>query len=140
MSGWTEKDLAEWANSHKPGTLEPKSEDPRVVVPKSRMNKWEAQYDAELRVKWGAGIIQWYGFEAVKLRLADNAHYTPDFAVMDAGRLEFHEVKGFWRDDALVKFKVAAAQFPFLFLAYRKKKVSEGGGWEMIRALDGRRK
>ena len=45
--------------------------------------------------------------------------------------LEFHEVKGFWRDDARVKIKVAAEHFPFKFVAVRKKKLSEGGGWDV---------
>ena len=133
---WTESDLARHLGSQfvvttKPvDQLEPKQRGPR-------MNKWEAEYDAELRVKWAAGVIQWYGFEPIKLRLADSTYYTPDFAVMDAGKLEFHEVKGFWREDALVKFKVAAEKFPFMFLAWRKRKVREGGGWELIRNIKG---
>ncbi len=137
MSGvnWTEEQLRAHIGSQFVGTTKPLAQ----LEPKqrgSRMNKWEAEYDAELRVKWGAGVIQWYGFEAIKLRLADSTYYTPDFAVMDAGKLEFHEVKGFWREDALVKFKVAAEKFPFLFLALRKRKVCEGGGWELIRTIN----
>ena len=74
-----------------------------------------------------AGTILWYEFEGIKLRLADNTYYTPDYAVIAAdGVMEMHEVKGFWRDDARVKIKVAADNYPFRFLAIKKGK----DGWE----------
>lgn len=109
-------------------------------TPRPRMNRWETAYDAELRAQWCARLIDWYGFEAIKLRLAQGAYYTPDFAVIEAGRLSFVEVKGFWRDDALVKFKVAAEQFPFAFVAIRKKRQAEGGGWDVLRRIEGNRR
>ena len=34
-----------------------------------------------------------------------------------SGVLELHECKGFWRDDARVKIKVAASLYPFKFIA-----------------------
>ncbi len=91
------------------------------------MNKTEAAYAGELELRQRAGEIVWYRFEAIKLRLAGKTFYTPDFVVIMAnGEVQFHEVKGFWRDDARVKIKVAAEQFPFRFIAIRKTK----GGWE----------
>jgi len=100
------------------GTLEPASE----------MNKTEAAYDAHLWSLRGRSIV-WHKFEAVKLRLADTTFYSPDFAVQTiSGQIEMHEVKGFWRDDARVKIKVAAALYPFRFLAVTKEK---GGGWKV---------
>lgn len=77
-----------------------------------RMNKTEAAYAAHLDLlKTGGDILCWK-FEAVKLRLADKTWYTPDFMVIrKTGRVEMHEVKGFWRDDARVKFKVAQETF-----------------------------
>lgn len=91
------------------------------------MNKTEERYSAHLEARRIAGEILWYCFEAVKLRLADNTFYSPDFAVMAAdGVLEMHECKGFWTDDARVKIKVAADRFPFRFIAMRKVKA----GWE----------
>jgi hypothetical protein len=108
----------------------------KAKPPKPRQNKWEEAYDAELRLSWGRSEIQWYGFEPIKLRLASGTYYTPDFAVVDETGLHFVEVKGFWRDDALVKFKVAAEQFPFPFRAYRKRRVSEGGGWELVKYIN----
>ena len=81
-----------------------------------------------------AGDILWFRFEGVKLRLADNTFYSPDYAVMRAsGQLEMHEVKGFWTDDARVKIKVAADQYPFEFIAVRAKPKKDGGGWSVER-------
>jgi len=92
------------------------------------MNKTEAQYGAILEARKAAGEIVWYRFEGVTLKLADDTRYTPDFILMRSdGFLECHEVKGFWRDDAKVKIKVAASLYPFRFLAARKIK----GGWDI---------
>jgi hypothetical protein len=46
------------------------------------MNKTEAAYDTHLFQRFFANEILWHKFEAVKLRLADNTFYSPDFAVM----------------------------------------------------------
>lgn len=95
------------------------------------MNKTEAAYDAHLSALQAAGVIQWRKFEGLKLRLADNTFYTPDFAVMAAdGVMECHEVKGFWQDDARAKIKIAADMYPFRFIAIRAKTKKAGGGWE----------
>lgn len=100
------------------------------------MNKTEAAYDAHLAQLQHAGQILWRKFEGLKLRLADNTFYTPDFAVMAAdGVIECHEVKGYWQDDARAKIKVAADLYPFRFLAVRVKPKKEGGGWE-VEAFD----
>ena len=91
------------------------------------MNKTEAAYAAYLDNLKKDGAIADYRFEAVKLRLADKTFYTPDFMVlMPDFSFEMHEVKGFWEDDARVKIKVAASQFPFKFVAVRKTK----NGWD----------
>lgn len=96
------------------------------------MNKTEAAYDAHLALLQHAGEVLWRKFEGLKLRLADNTFYTPDFAVMAAdGVIECHEVKGFWTDDARVKIKIAAEQYPFRFKAFKAKTKKAGGGWEM---------
>ena len=96
------------------------------------MNKTEAAYDLLLKQRLHAGEIQWYRFEGLKLRLADNTFYTPDFAVMSAdGVMECHEVKGFWQDDARAKIKIAADLYPFRFVAIKVKTKKDGGGWEV---------
>ncbi len=99
----------------------------RVESSDGRMNKTEAAYAGELELRRLAGEVAWFAFEAIKLRLAVKTFYTPDFLVVLAdGEVQFHEVKGFWREDARVKIKVAAELFPFAFIAICKTK----GGWE----------
>lgn len=101
-------------------------------LPTGTMNKTERSYAGRLDQMKYAGKILWFGFEAIKLRLADNTFYTPDFAVMAAdGVIELHEVKGFWTDDARVKIKVAADKFPFRFMAMKPRSMKAGGGWEV---------
>lgn len=97
-----------------------------------QMNKTEAAYAAFLCDEQHAGRVQWFKFEGVKLRLADNTFYTPDFAVMaDDGVLEMREVKGFWQDDARAKIKIAADIYPFRFMAIKVKPKKDGGGWSV---------
>ena len=75
--------------------------------------------------------IKHWMFEPFKLRLAIKTFYTPDFLVVTADDLlEIHEVKGFVRDDAIVKLKVAAEKFPFKFIMVRKQLKKDGGGWK----------
>ena len=96
------------------------------------MNKTESAYRTDLLLRQQAGEVAWFKFEGVKLRLADNTFYSPDFAVMLAnGQMEMHEVKGFWQDDARVKIKVAADLYPFRFIAVRPRAKKDGGGWEI---------
>ena len=95
------------------------------------MNGTEAKMAAFLEAKKQVGEVLWYAFEQYTLKLANDTRYTPDFAVMLAdGTLEFWEVKGFWRDDAKVKIKVAAAMFPHRFLGCRLIPNKRGGDWE----------
>jgi hypothetical protein len=42
-------------------------------------------------------------------------------------------VKGFFRDDAKVKVKVAAEKFPLRFVVARERPKKLGGGWEVTR-------
>jgi len=93
------------------------------------MNKTEAAYATTLSADPN---IAWFKFEGIKLRLADNTFYTPDFFVMlKDGSLECREVKGFWVDDARVKIKVAADIYPFKFIAVKVRAKKDGGGWSM---------
>lgn len=91
------------------------------------MNQTESAYEQTLKLRLRSGEIAWYKFEGLKIRLADNTFYTPDFFVMLAdGTLECHEVKGHWTDDARVKIKVAADMYPFKFIAIKRK----GAAWQ----------
>lgn len=99
------------------GYLHPASA--RVSKPSvDAMNGTERKYADLLEQKQLAGEILRWDFEPVKLRLADLTWYCPDFRVILLdGTEEFHEVKGFWRDDARIKIKVAAELHPYRFVA-----------------------
>jgi hypothetical protein len=95
------------------------------------MNKWETLYNDELKMSLQVGAIRWYDFEPMRLKLAEfttdgeprTIWYTPDFGVMEkTGELWFAEVKGFWREAARVRIKLAASKFPFRFVAITRDK------------------
>jgi len=82
------------------------------------MNQTERVYALILEAAKRNGALRSWRYECVTLKLADGVRYTPDFLVIRGdGTAEFHEVKGgFIRDDARVKLRVAARQFPeFVF-------------------------
>ena len=85
------------------------------------MNRLEAEYAIVLEAMLRAGRIKRWDYQPVKLRLADKTFYTPDFRVIaNDDTQEMHETKGFMRDDANVKLKVAAEQHPYRFKLVRK--------------------
>lgn len=91
-------------------------------------NNLERAYSLVLSAQQHRSEISWWRYEGITLKLADDTRYTPDFAIMLAnGEMEMHETKGFMRDDAWVKLKVAAQQFPFRFVLVKKVK---GGNWD----------
>lgn len=134
---------AQWAEMQRQGRigaatpLEVKGVRPRT---ERGMNSWERLYAQELESRRMAGEILWWGYEAIKLRLADATFYSPDFAVLGlqlpdpSPVLQFVEIKGFLREDAAIKFKVAAAAFPWArFTMLRKRRAKEGAGWDVVR-------
>lgn len=76
-------------------------------------SKWEESYARYLDALVASGeILRWH-YEPVKFILAPRTTYTPDFLLVYPDNLiEFVEVKGFRREDALVKYKVAASLHP----------------------------
>ncbi len=86
------------------------------------MNKIEQRYARHLEgLKYEGKILCW-AYESLKLRLADNTFYTPDFYVLDSeGLVCIKEVKGtkkgsyFCLEPSKVKIKVAADKYPFQF-------------------------
>ncbi len=81
-----------------------------------RMNGLEARYAGRLEAMKRAGKLVCWKFEEIKLRMADGTFYTPDFFIMlPDGSVGFHETKGFWRDDARAKIKIAAELYPMFF-------------------------
>lgn len=104
---------------------------------KGRMNKTEARYADYLEQLRISGLIQWWGFEVHKIRLADGTFYEPDFSVVSQdGSMEEHEVKAYWKkldgpaweDDARVKVKVAAEHWPAVFKGVHQRP---DGEWRM---------
>ncbi len=106
---------------------------PRTFLPDRYvgMNGLEREHAVNLEMLRKAGKIAAWFYEAMTFKLADDTRYTPDFMVIESdGTVVFHETKGFWRDDAYVKIKVAAELFPFRFVSYQRVPKKEGGGWK----------
>jgi hypothetical protein len=106
-------------------------------------NKWESLFRDELEMRRLAGELRWYEFEPIRLKLASFTRdgrpgrtiwYTPDFAALECVgeirdpryELVLYEVKGFWREAARVRIKLAASRYPFRFVAVRR----EAGEWK----------
>lgn len=104
---------------------------------KGELNRTEAAYAQYLEGEKQAGRIADFWFESLKLKVADGAcWYLPDFMILRPnGELELHEVKGsprIFADDAKVKCKSVATQYPFaLFVVYPRNK-RQGGGFDVI--------
>ena len=105
------------------------------IKPKPRqpgmMNRTEQAYAMMLEAMKRSGEIVDYRYESVTFKLAKDTRYTPDFYVIFSDRIELHEVKGgLVRDDARVKFKVAAETFPeygWKWCQFKNKKT----GWQI---------
>ncbi len=108
-------------------------------------NKTEGRYRDVLELRRMAGDVAWYRFEGFKLRLADGAFYTPDYAVMlSEGNLQCHEVKAgmidkttgllkmLSEDTSRVKVKVAAEMYPFEFWYAIERPRKAGGGFDLV--------
>ena len=136
---WTEDQLREWqqyvkrrqearAAPARSATQERAAPPRRPKAGEPTMNKTEARYATLLGDL--DGVVQ-VRFEAIRLRLGHRLHYTPDFWVLRAdGTQELHEVKGgFVREDAVVKFKAAAAMWGRAYRFYLAQW--KGGEWRI---------
>ena len=86
------------------------------------MNKLETKFADHLKALQDNGDVLWYAYEPVRLRLAKNTTYTPDFMVMTSDLdIEIWETKGRWESSARVKIKVAAEMYPFRFYGVQWK-------------------
>ena len=98
------------------------------------MNKTEQAYADLLEARRLSGEVINWKFEAMTFKLADSCRLTPDFAVwLSDGTMEFVDAKGGGpvADDALVKLKCVAEQFPqFTFVMEKARAKRDGGGWE----------
>lgn len=89
-----------------------------------KLNKTERAYHEYLKT---LGDL-WIGVQNVTLKLADDCRLTPDFAAIDhKGNMRLIDVKGFQREDALIKMKVAAREFPWARFIIVKR---DGAWWD----------
>lgn len=134
---WTQADYVAYLARQSP---RPEGEMPANVVDHSKtltlrkstdeakLNKLETAYLTFLRSQGCA----WIGIQSVTLKLASDCRLTPDFTVLVNGELTFIDVKGFQREDALIKMKMAARSFPWASFEIVKRK---NGEWirEMVK-------
>lgn len=97
----------------------------RTTKPRrGRLNKTEARYAERLEGQRLTGDIAWWGFEAIRFRLADNTFFTPDFLVMlPDGQLTLHETKGFMREAASLRLRITSEaywMFPVFVVRWEK--------------------
>jgi len=83
------------------------------ILPSLKMNKTERRYAIQLEALKRSGHIVDWRFEALNFRMAHKTFYRPDFFIVYPTHFAVHEVKGYWEDDALVKFKVTAEMYPW---------------------------
>jgi len=108
---------------------------PRLRQDRTGLNKTEAGFLAHLRTLYSGAGVQ-ITAQGMTLKLANGVRYTPDFivalspVVQEIAQVLAFETKGFMRDDACVKIKVAAQQWPWIafHLVTRRK-----GAWEVER-------
>lgn len=90
-------------------------------------SKLEERYAAYLELRVHAKEILGYAYEPLRLRLADGTYYKPDFLVwFPDGTIAIHEVKGFWREAAKVRFRVAKDRHPWFTFVVVERKGREG--------------
>lgn len=83
-------------------------------APSPFRSKLEAAYAQYLHALMLGGDIKRYSYEPIRLNLAPKTTLTPDFLVILPNDLmEFHEVKGWAREDAMAKLKIAARLYPY---------------------------
>lgn len=108
---------------------------PRIRQDRGGLNSTESAFKAHLESEHSGITRKIIGSQNITLRLANGVRYTPDFNVTDRSGdalPEFYEVKGFMRDDAAVKLKVAASLYPqFVFFLVTKRAKKLGGGWDI---------
>lgn len=96
-------------------------------IAKGKMNGTETAYAQRLdALKHDGTIIDWK-FHVLRVRLADNTYYEPDFIVMTAEReLQIHETKGtFTTPLGQAKVKMCAEVLPW-FRVFKCSKQKDG--------------
>ncbi len=104
-----------------------------LKLPPPEGNLLEQAFSLHLQSMLQTGEIQWWKYQPLRLRIGRNksgkaAYYKPDHGALTAeGEFILYEVKGFWREAARVRIRVAAELFPFFrFIAATR----QDGAWE----------
>jgi hypothetical protein len=108
------------------------------VNPFPKLNGLESKYADQIRFMVRTCVVSDWMAAPVRLHLANRTTYTPDFVFRDAGGGTIHciEIKGFLRDDAAVKFKIAREMFPWM--DFKMLKLVKGS-WVEVLSGSGRR-
>lgn len=127
-----EKFVEQLAAAHPPP---PKRQSKRIrQSSKPLMNKLETEFYQQLIDRDKSHSENWYHLriQSKKFKIGNGVYYCPDFTAIvtkrdeDWGPTEYaFEVKGFMRDDAAVKIKVAATTYPEIswFLVWKENGV-----------------
>ena len=97
----------------------------RPCTDEQKLNKTEKAYLLHLRCILPRDA--YIGIQNITLKLGDDCRFTPDFSyINENGRMTFVDIKGFQREDALVKIKAASRMFRWArFVIVTKEKT----GW-----------
>lgn len=115
----------------RPAAVGPKPAKPRIRQQAGDgLNKTERAFLGHLKRQDGGARIY---PQAITLKLANGCRYTPDFVATNEFSISAYEVKGFMRDDAAVKLKVAAHAYPWITFHLATKR--KGGGWDVQKVL-----
>lgn len=107
----------------------PKEGAKRIRQNSAGLNKTEQAFFDCLKESHPGALVY---SQSVTLGLANGVRYTPDFVVREFSVVAAYEVKGFMRDDAAVKLKVAASLYPWILFHLVTRK---GGQWQVDRVL-----
>ena len=105
------------------------------------MNKTEEMWAWVLTAEKQKGRITWFDFEPITFRLTSKVpgqtrvSYTPDFLIgLPDGSVRVDEIKGAYiREDADLKFKMAADRFPLF--SWRMVQLQDDGNFHLIRYI-----
>lgn len=133
---WSREELAAWeSRRHGKTCTQPYAAPAKPIIrqAKPQVNRWEAEFAAIARARHGDCLHE----QSFSLRLGNGAWFKPDIFVFDDNpmlidrRPVAYEVKGFAREAAVARIKIAAGLYPEIrFVLVRKRRKAEGGGWQ----------
>lgn len=115
------------AVAHPKAWVEPKKG--KIRQNANGLNKTEQAFYDELKLMANCTVFP----QSITLKLANGLRYTPDFMLVSPfGTWWAYETKGFMRDDANAKLKMAAAKFPMIKFHLVTRKA---GQWQVQTVL-----